>query len=780
MRRFILFLVLINSCLHGILAQGPGKLSGSTRISGIVVDSKGHPLAGASILIAGSWNGTTTDSLGKFELAPPAGRAEAPAARATAPAAGANHADTLVLKITHLGFQPQEKIVVLSGMSVPGERMTRSSDSGGGMQGSSNSGGRMQEGANSGPRLVIVLREEEAMLQHVVISAGNFEASDEKKTTVLKPFELATTPTAAPDVFSAIQELPGTSKVGESAGLFVRGGDASETKAVIDGMIVQDPFFSAVPGIAQKGRFSPLLFKGTSFSTGGYSAQYGQALSSVLVLNTQDLAQSSSVNATLSTAGLGANLTHRWDHISLGMNAGYFNMGPSNNFNKQNYAYNKAPEGGNGNLIFRVTGKQHSLLKIYASYSVNDLELQIPYVRQDSASPVFYLHGKNSYLNSSYRKDWDDWTLTAGFSHSSNTDSVISDTSRIRKSDARTQGRVMLTRKLAGRSRIYGGFEGQYVTWDNLSNAERYSLFNGMTACFLESEWYIGKGIAARAGIRQETSYTLHRSDWAPRISVAYILSKHSQVSFAYGDFYQLPKEAYLFTDRSLSFEKASHYILNYQLQKNDRTFRVEGYYKHYARLVREHSLQPFDPFAYDRIPSGAFDNGGYGYAKGIDLFWHDKRSIHDVDYWIAYSWLDTKRQSGNYPAEVLPAFAAHHNVSIVLKYTVPKTTLNLGFTYNYTSGRPYYDPHHAFLSDRTPAVNNLIFSGNYSWFRGHTMFALFAYVDNILGIRNVYNYAYAPDGLTRYTIYPPAFRSVFGGISITFSKHRSIMGIDF
>jgi len=45
-------------------------------------------------------------------------------------------------------------------------------------------------------------------------------------------------------------------------------------------MVVQNPFYSSVPDIPSRGRFLAFLFKGTVFSSGGYSAQYGQALSS--------------------------------------------------------------------------------------------------------------------------------------------------------------------------------------------------------------------------------------------------------------------------------------------------------------------------------------------------------------------------------------------------------------------------------------------------------------------------------------------------------------------
>ena len=72
--------------------------------------------------------------------------------------------------------------------------------------------------------------------------SNGFKCVRNSKIT-MKPFELATVPASPPDEFKALNELPGTSKVGESEGLFVRGGDASETKAIIDGLIVQDPYF---------------------------------------------------------------------------------------------------------------------------------------------------------------------------------------------------------------------------------------------------------------------------------------------------------------------------------------------------------------------------------------------------------------------------------------------------------------------------------------------------------------------------------------------------------
>ena len=45
-----------------------------------------------------------------------------------------------------------------------------------------------------------------------------------------------------------------------------------------------------MPDVPGRGRFSPFMFGGTVFSTGGYSAEYGQALSGVInIITKRDL-----------------------------------------------------------------------------------------------------------------------------------------------------------------------------------------------------------------------------------------------------------------------------------------------------------------------------------------------------------------------------------------------------------------------------------------------------------------------------------------------------------
>ena len=128
----------------------------------------------------------------------------------------------------------------------------------------------------------------------------------------MKPLDIVTTAGAAGDFVAALQTLPGTTTVNEDGRLFVRGGDATETQVFIDGLRVFQPFNATANNIPTRGRFSPFLFKGITFSTGGYSAEYGQALSGVLLLNTTDLPDQEKTDISIMSVGGGVGHTKIW------------------------------------------------------------------------------------------------------------------------------------------------------------------------------------------------------------------------------------------------------------------------------------------------------------------------------------------------------------------------------------------------------------------------------------------------------------------------------------
>jgi len=219
-------------------------LHAQTKISGTVKDNRNQPLSGVNITIKDSYDGTSSDSLGNFSFV-------------------TDEKGDKIIEVSLLSYKKVEKPVKLDGTA---------------------------------QRIDFVLKEQPNELTAVTVTAGAFEASDKKRTTILTSIDIVTTASAGADITGALKTLPGTQQIGESEGLFVRGGSATESKIFIDGTQVNNFFYSSTPGIASRGRFNPFLFKGTVFSTGGYSALYGQALSSALVLETIDLPDQSSAN----------------------------------------------------------------------------------------------------------------------------------------------------------------------------------------------------------------------------------------------------------------------------------------------------------------------------------------------------------------------------------------------------------------------------------------------------------------------------------------------------
>ena len=653
------YIVLLTLLL--IAALTPPSVS-QTIIRGTITDKKGESLIGASIAVKGSYDGATADTLGNFSFK-------------------TRKKDSALLVATFIGYDSFTQKIALNVPVI---------------------------------ELNIKLKEAFNELNAVVITAGTFEASDVKRMVMLRPMDIITTAGGGADITAVMQLLPGANRVGEQEGLFVRGGSANETKTVIDGMIVQNPYFSSTPDVPQRGRFTPFMFKGTAFSTGGYSAQYGQALSSVLLLDTQDkTTDASSTNVIVHLAGVGVTHTYKG---AISGSLMYSNLTPFLKIVPLNIDFLKAPQGLGGSLTVNENVSKNGVLKVYATYADNQSAMAFKNFDNPTQKYTFDIHNRNFFSNSSYRTTFDDnkWIWQTGFSYSHNSDLIkIGETPGDRQDD-RTQIRSVLKR-LFGKNKenniVFGG-EYHNIKVSNIFDKYEGSWTDNYTAGFAELEMYASTKLAIRAGLRGEFSSIIDKGNLAPRLSLAYKTGQFSQVSLAAGQFYQEPEKNYLYLNKNLGFELANHLILNYQVIKNDRTFRVELFEKDYKHLVREAQMY-FDPNPY-RFPTGKTDNSGFGFANGFDIFFRDKKTLKNGDFWATYSYLNTKRLFQNYPVEVMPTFATNHNLSLLYKQFLPKLMTNVGLTYTYTSGRPYYEATSTFLSDRTKPFQNLSAAASY------------------------------------------------------------------
>src|SRR5688572_18095982 len=295
-------------------------LSAQTTIAGKVTDKK-NPLIGVSITLKDTYDGATSDSSGKYSFK-------------------TSEKGEFILTATSVGYRPFEQTIKLEGKG----NLT----------------------------IDILLKEEITELSAVVISAGTFEASDRKRAAVvLDPIDIVTTASANADITQALKTLPGAQQVGETEGLFVRGGTAAETKIFIDGTLVNRFFYSTSPNVAGYGRFSPFIFKGTVFSTGGYSALYGQALSSAVILESIDLPERTSASLGVSVLSLNAGYQHlnKNKTASWGADYNFTHLGLAFAVLKQKQDYFSMPVFNDANANFRIKTSKTGMLKYYANFS---------------------------------------------------------------------------------------------------------------------------------------------------------------------------------------------------------------------------------------------------------------------------------------------------------------------------------------------------------------------------------------------------------------------------
>src|SRR5262245_53531033 len=126
-------------------------------ISGKVRDRK-KPVSGVNIVLKDTYDGATTDSLGRFSFK-------------------TSEKGDFVLAATYVGFIPFEQKI-----KIGVEPIT----------------------------LDIVLKEEVTELNAVTVTAGTFEASDKKRATaVLDPIDIVTTASANGELKGALKTLPG-------------------------------------------------------------------------------------------------------------------------------------------------------------------------------------------------------------------------------------------------------------------------------------------------------------------------------------------------------------------------------------------------------------------------------------------------------------------------------------------------------------------------------------------------------------------------------------------
>ncbi|MEM6377762.1 MAG: TonB-dependent receptor [Bacteroidota bacterium] len=662
------------------------QLMGQQTVSGIIIDDQNEIVIGANVYIEGTYDGSFSDEQGKFQFE-------------------TTVSGNIRLFVSYIGYEDS----VIEG---PIEQIQD---------------------------IQIKLKSTVSELNVVEVNASVFKAGDNSKVSVLKPLDIVTTAGSNGDVIAALQTLPGNQNNPEDGRLFIRGGESRESNIFIDGMRVFSPYTRTIGGTPSRGRYSPMLFKGVSFSTGGYSAAFGQSLSGILDMNTTDNPELTESNISLMSLGLGLGHTQVWEKQSLSVNASYINLGAYNWLLPGRVDWAKPYQGSSGEAVYRYKTK-NGLWKSYISAQTGNVALFDKNLNTQERQKIA-IRNSDFYMNHTFRSFLNDnTTFFAGFSMGTNQDQLrLDDTGDLERGLSGMHARLGLKKIIKNHFILNFGLDhlqqNDKATSQLLQDSppSEVSLQRSINAAFIESDYFFSHALAIKLGLRAEYHHLTNQLQVNPRVTLAQKLGKIGQVSLAYGVFNQEIDSELLFHANDLQVERAEHFLFNYSLKTEKNILRLEAYYKDYKDLVQ------FNGEA--QAPSN-LSNGGSGFAYGFDVFWRAQNVIKNMDFWISYGWLEHQREYRNFPSRAMPNFSTNHNLSIVTKKWIPDLRSQLGVTYSIASGRPYENPNtEGFLNERSGFFNSL----NVSWaYLISQQKILFVSASNVLGFKNEFGNRYA------------------------------------
>ena len=709
--------ILLFFCYFFMIQQGAW---GQTIVKGRVIDDKGLGLPGANVLIKGSYDGTTSTTDGSFEFQ-------------------TQKEGYQIIVFQLMGFKKVETTIECLGEEIILEE--------------------------------IRLKEEVTQMNAVTISAGALEASDENKAVVLRPLDIVTTPSAMGDITGALQTLPGTATVGNDGRLFVRGGDANEVGIYIDGLFVGNAYGSTTGNVPTRTRFNPNLFKGTFFSTGGYTAEYGQALSSTLALNTKDLSLRNQGDLSIMSVGGGYSHTLANEKQSLTASVNFFDLGPYQNLINQNFDFERPAYSWDLEAAGQKKLKKGGLIKALVRTEAGGLSLWQPQPGVDGRGILIDLDNAYTYAQTNWKNAFaKGWTLFGGIAYSHNVDNLSFDTLKIKNTTNTLHAKTYAIKDFSDRVSMKLGVElFQQNYSETLPKADLTRSFEDQRIfAFTEWDWYLSSKLVFRAGLRAGQS-SLNNDAWAdPRFSFAYQISEASKVSVAAGTFSQLPVDNYRILSTELQNSSSNHLIANYFYQKDGITFRAEAFYKSYDNLVTLDG-DPMNP--------SFLENAGEGFAQGVDFFFRDQKTFKNTDYWVTYSFVDSERQFDQFESRVQPSYAPRHNFSVVVKHFIVPLKSQAGISFSANDGFTYADPNQpGEMNAKTKSFQSLSLS--WSYLPKPNLIIHFA-CTNVLGRENVfgYNFSQTPNEDGVFTSLPTgqvAPRFFFVGIFLTLSKDKA------
>lgn len=604
----LLFLLVVVSPAIPAMARTTTAVSGSIR--GAVIDATARtPIPGASVMVEGTTRGIASDINGRYVISnlPPG---------------------EYRLRVSAIGYQARIKTDVVVGTGKPSELDFQ---------------------------LTPVVIEAEG----VTVRSEYFpKTSAAPVSTQTQSFEeIRRLPGGFEDVVRAVSILPGVAQVEPGRNdLVVRGGAPSENLYVVGTLEVPNINHFGTQG-ATGGPLSLVnldFVSGTSFSTGGFGARYGDKLSSVLALDLRSgRSDRLGGKGTVSASQFGLNLegplgrrgsflvSARRSYLDLIFQAAGFSFVPEywDYLAKLDYRLDRA-----NSMSFTGIGAIDNVRQKNDDADDRFDNSQILANEQDQfigAASWQHLFGRG-FLEVTLGQSIVEFDIRQN-------GSLLNPVFTNRSTESESSLRADLTLLLTATSRLTAGIQGKRIGFEADILIPRFvSTFGGEieldrrvdTTAYKSSgyiQWSQSLGqVSGNVGARFDNFSLLEDGlVWSPRASVAYDLDEATTISLAGGRYYQAPSYIWLFANgenRQLKQLGANHYIAGVERVIRTATrVRLEFYLKNYFNYPTS-TTQPYLVLANTGAGYGGTDEGfaafgvdplvsrGSGRARGIEL----------------------------------------------------------------------------------------------------------------------------------------------------------------
>lgn len=573
----------------------------------------------------------------------------------------------------------------------------------------------------------LYLKKGAYMLEQVQVSAARQEARTETTTSVVKltAKQINKIPSLGgkPDLAQYLQVLPGVVFTGDQGGqLYIRGGSPIQNKVLLDGMIIYNPFHS----IGLFSVFDTDILRNADVYTGGFGAEYGGRISSVMDITTRD-GNKTKISGRVGASTFGANLMIE---------------GP----------LKKMKEGGKGSSSFIFSAKNSYLeqsSQIFYDYidtaglpfNYTDLYGKISLMSANGSKVNFFGFSYNDRVNNYKSLSDFSWNAYGGgtnflvipgsspvlmeghVAYSAYEISLEEENNLPRESSIGGFNMGLDFTYFIGKDGLkYGfeilGFKTDYIFYNSLGLKISQEENTTEIGAYVKYKKTIGNFLL-EPSFRFQWYASLSDLSLEPRLAMKYNVSDKFRVKFAGGFYSQnlisarndrdvvnlfygflsgpdnLPDE---FNDKDIThkLQKAAHAILGFEYDlTNFITMNLEGYYKDFSQLTNINRTKMFDDNSDNiNVPDQLKKDFTIedGYATGADVTF--KYENNQFYFWAVYSLGYVIRRyedvEGNL-VEYHPHYDRRHNVNLVATYTFGgKKDWEVNARWNFGSGFPF------------------------------------------------------------------------------------------